>query len=75
MAAECWKASFMRAMCDVQTEMLKARIKKEWGPQMEKVADAVFETGGTVWQSWVSIAKAKCDLRDRIAEIWTQKGK
>ena len=75
MAADCWKASFMRAMCDVQTEMLKKRIQKEWGPQMEKVADAVFETGGTVWQSWVTIAKAKHDLKDRIAAVWSEKGR
>lgn len=75
MAADCWKASFMRAMCDVQTEMLKKRIQKEWGPQMENVADAVFETGGIVWQSWVSIAKAKHDLRERITGIWFENGR
>lgn len=75
MAKSCWDASFMRAMCDVQTEMLRNRIKKEWGPMMEKVADAVIETHSTVWQSWLSMAKAKCNLRERMIEIWSEKGK
>ena len=74
-AAKCWNQSFMRAMCDVQTDMLRARIKKEWGPQMEKVADAMFESHGEVWRSWVSMAKAKAGLRERMIEIFSERSK
>ena len=69
-----WKGSFFEAMKEVQTEILKAKIQKAWGPKMEKAADAVLEAMGTKWQSMLAESQAKTTLRSKLQSIF-QEGK
>lgn len=73
MAAQKWSASFCQAMTEVQVEILKAKIKKGWGTEMEKVGDAVIESMGAQWQAMLSKAKAHVDLRENIKKVFLSK--
>ncbi len=66
MAAQKWSSSFCQALSEVQVEILKQKIKKAWGAEMEKVGDAVIESMGVQWQATLSQAKAHVDLRENI---------
>ena len=70
MAAQKWSSSFCTAMQEVQVEILKAKIKKAWGTEMEKVGDAVIETMGAQWQAMLSQAKAHVGLREGIKNVF-----
>lgn len=70
MAAQKWSGSFCDAMHEVQVEILKQRIKKAWGTEMEKVGDAVVESMGVQWQAMLSGAKAHVDLRENIKKVF-----
>ena len=69
-AAQKWSESFCRAMQEVQVEILKTKIKKSWGAEMEKVGDAVMESMGAQWQAMLQQAKAHVDLRDNIKKVF-----
>lgn len=68
-AKELWCSSFRQALKEVHVEALKERIRKAWGPNIDKGADAVVEAMGTVWQSLLSAAKAKSDLQEKMQGI------
>ena len=63
LAAQKWSASFCQAMTEVQVDILKEKIKKAWGPEMEKVGDAVLE-------AMLKRAKAHVDLRENIKKVF-----
>ena len=69
-SAGMWTGAFFQAMRETQTEILKEKIRKAWGAQMEKVGDAVVESMGIQWQSMLAQAKAHGDLRDQIRKIY-----
>ena len=48
-ATGMWAKSFGEAMCQAQTEVLKAKILKAYGPMMDQAADAMMETMGALW--------------------------
>src|SRR3989338_5434239 len=66
----CWSGSFMDAMKAVQLDILKDKIRKAWGAQMEKVGDAVIEAMGVEWQSMLAKGKSQLDLRETIKKIF-----
>ena len=70
MAVQKWSESFCKAMTEVQVEILKAKIKKAWGTEMEKVGDAVFESMGAQWQAMLAKGKAHVDLRENIKKVF-----
>ena len=70
MAAQKWSGSFCQAMQEVQVEILKQKIKKSWGTEMEKVGDAVIEAMGAQWQAMLSQAKAHVGLRENIKKAF-----
>ncbi len=70
MAAQKWSEAFCKAMTEVQVEILKQRIKKSWGSEMEKVGDAVIETMGAQWQAVLQQAKAHVGLREEIKNVF-----
>jgi hypothetical protein len=74
-AAQKWSESFCKAMSEVQVEILKAKIKKSWGADMEKVGDAVIESMGAQWQAMLTGAKAHVDLRENIKNVFLSRGK
>jgi hypothetical protein len=69
-AAQKWSGSFCQAMTEVQVEILKQRIKKAWGAEMEKIGDAVVESMGAQWQAILTQAKAHVDLRENIKKVF-----
>lgn len=69
-AAQKWSGSFCQALSEVQVEILKQKIKKAWGTEMEKVGDAVLESMGAQWQAILSQAKAHVDLRENIKKAF-----
>lgn len=70
MAAQKWSGSFCKAMEEAQVEILKQKIKKAWGTEMEKVGDAVIEAMGAQWYAMLSQAKAHVDLRENIKKAF-----
>ena len=70
MAAQKWSGSFCQAMQEVRVEILKQKIKKSWGAEMEKVGDAVIESMGAQWHAMLSQAKAHVDLRENIKKAF-----
>lgn len=70
MAVEKWSGSFCQAMTEVQVEILKGKIKKAWGAEMEKVGDAVLEAMGAQWHAMLSKAKAHVDLKENIKKVF-----
>ena len=67
---EMWSASFCAAMQETQKEILKEKIRKAWGPVMDKVGDAVVQAMGTQWHSMLAQAKAHVDLRDNVRKVF-----
>lgn len=70
MAAQKWSGSFCDAMHELQVEILKQKIKKAWGTEMEKIGDAVVESMGIQWQAMLSQGKAHIDLRESIKKVF-----
>ncbi len=71
-AIEMWQSAFFEAMHEVQVDILKEKIRKNWGDLMEKKGDAIIESMGTHWQTVLQQAKAKVDLRENFMEIIKQ---
>ncbi len=69
-STELWTRSFFAAMREAQIDVLKEKIRKAWGPVMDKVADATVEAMGAHWQATLSQGKAQYDLRQNIQKIF-----
>jgi len=67
---EKWSDSFCQAVTSLQVEILKQRIKKSCGPQMEQVGDAIVEAMGIQWETMMSQGKSKMKLRADIKNIF-----
>jgi len=70
MSIERWSGAFCQAMTEVQVDVLKEKIKKAWGPQMDKVGDTIVEAMGVKWHNMLTGAKSQLDLRDKIKDIF-----
>lgn len=71
-AVEMWQSAFFEAMHEVQVDILKEKIRKDWGDLLEKKGDAIMESMGIHWQTVLQQAKAKVDLRENFMEIIKQ---
>ena len=60
----------MRAMKELQVELLKAKIQKAWGPKLDKAADAAVEAMGAQWQAMLAQAQTKAQFRQKLAGLW-----
>lgn len=69
-AVDMWSCAGHQAWKEVHVDLLKAKILKAWGPQMEKTADAVIEAMGVEWQAMMAQVKAKAGLKEKIASIF-----
>jgi hypothetical protein len=74
-AVDMWTCAGHQAWKEVHVDLLKAKILKAWGPQMEKTADAVIEAMGIEWKAIMTQSKAKTDLKQTIASIFTENKK
>jgi hypothetical protein len=71
-AVDMWACAGHQAWKEVHVDLLKSKILKTWGPQMEKTADAVIEAMGIEWQAMMARGKAKSDLKGKIASIFAE---
>lgn len=69
---EMWACAGNKAWKEIHVDLLKTKIMKAWGPQMEKTADAVVEAMGIEWQAMLAQGKAKADLQEKIAKIFAE---
>ena len=74
-AVDMWMCASHRAWKEVHVDILKTKILKTWGPQMEKTADAVIEAMGIEWKAMMAQSKAKTDLKQTIASIFLENTK
>jgi hypothetical protein len=74
-AVEMWTCAGHQAWKEVHVDILKAKILKAWGPQMEKTADAVIEAMGVQWQAMTAQGNAKAQLKQKIAAIFSESKK
>jgi hypothetical protein len=68
-SAEMWQKAFFCAMKEASTDILKEKIRKAWGPVLEKEADAVVEAMGVHWRSILAQAQAQKSLKESLAKI------
>ncbi len=68
-ATKMWQNAFFVAMKEAKVDILKEKIRKTWGPMLEKGADATVEAMGIYWESVLSQAKAKVSLKENINKI------
>ena len=65
--AECmahmWTQSFMCALKAVQVDILKKKIEKTMGADLEKGAEAVLTAMNAIWMAKLSEAEAKEQLK------------
>lgn len=71
-ALHSWIGAFFAAKHQVQTEMLKSRIQKAWGPRMEKAADAVLETVEAMFTASLSKSEAAGKLKERLRSLFQE---
>ncbi len=71
-ATAMWSGAFIQAMKQVHVDLLKAKIQKAWGSKLDKAADAVLEAMGAQWESMLAQAKAKQELRGKLAALWQE---
>ena len=74
-AVEMWTCAGHQAWKEVHVDILKAKILKAWGPQMEKTADAVIEAMGIQWQAMTAQGNAKAQLKQKIVTIFSESKK
>ena len=74
-AVNMWTCAGHQAWKEVHVDLLKAKIMKAWGPQMEKTADAVIEAMGIQWQAMMAQGNAKADLKQKITSILSESKK
>jgi hypothetical protein len=64
-----WMCSFHEAKKAVQIEILKGKIQKAWGPQLEKEASAVLEDMEAKWKAMQAVGQVKEQLREKFEQI------
>jgi hypothetical protein len=72
-ALQMWGRSFFRAMQEVQTDVLKEKIRKAWGPMMDKAADITLEGMSAKWQAMMAQAQTRETARAKLWELWQRK--
>ena len=74
-APEVWAKDTVEAIRQVKLEILREKVRKNLGPQLEKAAEASFQALGTAWQAILAqsnAAKAKESLREEIRRIFSE---
>lgn len=71
-SVEMWSSAFFIAMKEASVDVLKEKIKKNWGHVLDKKADAVLAAMDTHWKSVLAQGKAQVDLKDAFKKIYEQ---
>ncbi|MDE1766989.1 MAG: hypothetical protein KGI27_12080 [Thaumarchaeota archaeon] len=70
-----WHGAFHDALHEAQVERLKKRIDANFGPTMDKIADAMFETASKVFQSMLVQSESKRELESKLQKIFSETGR
>ena len=74
-ASEVWAKDAVEAIRQVKLEILREKVRKSMGPQLEKAAEATLQGLGALWQviqAQSNAAKAKDNLNEEIRKIFTK---
>jgi hypothetical protein len=72
MAAKIWQKAFFKAYLEFMAEKLKKRIEAEWGPMVDKEADAMIERMGSQWHAMVQQAIAEQTFRQKLTKLYSE---
>ncbi len=70
-----WHQAFHDAVHEAQVERLKKRIEANFGPTMDKIADAMVETASKVFQSMLVQSESKKELGAKLQKIFSETGR
>jgi len=64
-----YKHAYMDALYQAQVERIRKRIDAKFGTTLDKMADAVVESFGKMWQSKMAKIEARQDLETKLRMI------
>ncbi len=70
-----YKRAYMDALYQAQVERIRKRIETQYGQTLDKMADAVAESFGKMWQSKMAKIEAKHELEAKLRSILSEKSK
>jgi hypothetical protein len=70
-----YKRAYMDALYQAQVERIRKRIETQFGQTLDKMADAVVESFGKMWQSKMAKMEAKQELEGKLRKILSEKSK
>ena len=68
-----WEGAFFKALKTAQVEILKEKIRKAWGAQLDKAADIILEAQGAQWQAMLAKTQHEAEVREKLAALWKTK--
>jgi len=70
-----YKHAYMDALYQAQVERIRKRIDAKFGTTLDKMADAVVESFGKMWESKMAKIQAAQDLDAKLKTILSEKYK
>ena len=70
-----YKHAYMDALYQAQVERIRKRIDAKFGPTLDKMADAVVESFGKMWQSKMAKIEARHELDAKLERILSETSK
>ncbi len=64
--------AFPHAVHGAMVDILKEKIKKSWGPMMEKEADAFLKVMDAQWEAAAKASMASFELRQDLKKIFSE---
>jgi len=70
--ARMYKHAYMDALYQAQVERIRKRIDAKFGTTLDKMADAVVESFGKMWQSKMAKIEARQELEAKLRNILSE---
>lgn len=70
-----YKHAYMDALYQAQVERIRKRIDTKFGTTLDKMADAVVESFGKMWQSKMAKIEARRELDAKLERILSETSK
>ncbi len=70
-----YKRAYMDALYQAQVERVRKRIDAKFGTTLDKMADAVVDSFGKMWQSKMAKMEARQDLEAKLRMILSETSK
>ncbi|MFZ1076258.1 MAG: hypothetical protein WAN47_02380 [Nitrosotalea sp.] len=67
-----YKRAYMDALYQAQVERLRKRIDAKFGSTLDKMADAVAESFGKMWESKMAKMEARQELEAKLRKILSE---